>query len=208
MGQAYRGAVGSPALPNGTTHKLQSSSNQPTLPSNGFAFRPSLLAGQIPTAVVTGDFNGDGRLDWAVSNGEDNSIWLYFGNGDGTSALPTILPTSGIGPAWMIATDLNGDGYLDLVVAEVDSLTIGVFLGNGDGTFQTEARYSVPAPPLFVLAGDFTGDGNIDIAAGMIGTTATGPVAVLPGDGAGHLGRLCIRATQINRSATGWRQLT
>jgi hypothetical protein len=188
VGQAYRGAVGSPALPNGTTHKLQSSSNQPTLPSNGFAFRPSLLAGQIPTAVVTGDFNGDGRLDWAVSNGEDNSIWLYFGNGDGTSALPTILPTSGIGPAWMIATDLNGDGYLDLVVAEVDSLTIGVFLGNGDGTFQTEARYSVPAPPLFVLAGDFTGDGNIDIAAGMIGTTATGPVAVLPGDGAGHLG--------------------
>jgi hypothetical protein len=29
---------------------------------------------------------------------------------------------------------------------------------------------------------------KLDIAAGMAGTTATGPVAVLPGDGAGHLG--------------------
>ncbi|MGB7148093.1 MAG: VCBS repeat-containing protein, partial [Terriglobales bacterium] len=158
------------------------------MPPNGFAFRPSLLAGQIPTAVATGDFNGDGKLDWAVSNGQDNSVWLYLGNGDGTASLPTILPTTGIAPAWMIATDLNGDGKLDLVVAEADSSTIGVFLGNGDGTFQTEARYSVPAAPLFLLAGDFTGDGKVDIAAGMIGATTTGPIAVLPGDGQGHLG--------------------
>jgi len=147
-----------------------------------------LLAGQIPTAVATGDFNGDGKLDWAVSNGQDNSIWLYFGNGDGTSQLPTILPTAGIGPAWVIAIDLNGDGKLDLVVAEADSSMIGVFLGNGDGTFQAETQYAIPAPPLFLVAGDFTGDGKLDIAAGMIGTTATGPVAVLPGDGTGHLG--------------------
>jgi hypothetical protein len=186
--QFSHSAVGHSAIPYAASHKLQRSSNQPAPPSNGFAFRLSLLAGQIPTSVATGDFNGDGKLDWAISNGEDNSIWLYFGNGDGTAGLPTILPTAGIGPAWMIATDLNGDGKLDLVVAEVDSLTIGVFLGNGDGTFQTEARYAVPAPPLFVLAGDFTGDGKLDIAVGMAGTTTTGPVAVLPGDGAGHLG--------------------
>ena len=44
-----------------------------------------------------------------------------------------------------------------------------------------------PPPPLFLVAGDFTGDGKVDIAAGMIGTTATGPIAVLPGDGSGHL---------------------
>jgi hypothetical protein len=175
--QGNHSGVSGSAIPYTASHKLQRSSNQPALTSNGFAFRPSLLAGQIPTAVATGDFNGDGKLDWAVSNGEDNSIWLYFGNGDGTAGLPTILPTAGIGPAWMIATDLNGDGKLDLVVA-----------GNGDGTFQTEARYAVPAPPLFVLAGDFTGDGKTDIAVGLAGTTTTGPVAVLPGDGAGHLG--------------------
>ena len=182
------GGTGRSVIPYAASHTLQTSSNPPTLPANGFYFRPSLPAGRIPTAVATGDFNGDGKLDWAVSNGQDNSIWLYLGNGDGTSALPTILPTAGIGPAWMVATDLNGDGKLDFVVAEVDSSTVGVFLGNGDGTFQAEARYTVPAPPLFVLAGDFTGDGKLDIAAGMVGTTTSGPVAILPGDGKGHLG--------------------
>lgn len=163
-------------------------SNQTTPPSNGFAFRPDLPAGQIPTAVAAADFNGDGKLDWAISNGQDNTIWLYFGNGNGTSALPTILPIAGLSPTWLIQTDLNGDGKPDLVVAEADTSTVGVFIGNGDGTFKSEVQYRLPAPPLFLVADDFTGDGKVDIAVGMIGSTATGSVAVLPGDGQGHLG--------------------
>ena len=177
--------------------------NQPALSFNGFDFRPALPAGQIPTAVAAGDFNGDGKLDWAVSNGQDNTIWLYFGNGDGTSALPTILPVSGLSPTWLIQTDLNGDGKPDLVVAEADSLKVGVFLGKGDGTFQNEVEYRVPAAPLFLVAGDFTGDGNQDIAVGMIGTTASGPVAVLPGDGHGHLGT-ALYVGDPNASTGAW----
>ena len=154
---------------------------------SSFALRPTLPAGQIPTAVAVADFNGDGKLDWAVSNGGDNSIWIYIGKGDGTSNLPTIIPLTGQAPVWLTAADLRGNGITDLVVAEADSGTVGVLLGNGNGTFQTEVEYSVPAPPLFVLGGDFTGDGNLDIAVGMAGSAATGPVAVLPGDGQGHL---------------------
>jgi hypothetical protein len=170
------------------SRRKSSSSNQTTFSPSGFAFRPDLPAGQIPTAVAAADFNGDGKLDWAVSNGQDNTIWLYFGNGAGKSALPTILPIAGVSPTWLIEADLNGDGKPDLIVAETDSSTVGVFLGNGDGTFKAEVRYSVPGPPLFLVAGDFTGDDKVDIAVGMIGSTATGPVAVLPGDGQGHLG--------------------
>ena len=195
--------VDSSVAPFVVPRRLQRPSSQPTPPSNGFAFRPGMLAGQIPTAVATADFNTDGKLDWAISNGLDNSIWIYLGKGDGTAGLPTILPTVGVGPTWMIATDLNGDGKTDLVVTEADSLKVGVFLGNGDGTFQPEVQYSVPAPPLFVVAGDFTGDGKLDVAVGLIGTTATGPVAVLPGDGKGHLGASLYTA-DVNASVGYW----
>jgi hypothetical protein len=78
-----------PVAPSGpvATRRRSSSSSQTTLRLNGFGFRPDLPAGEIPTAVAAADFNGDGKLDWAVSNGEDNTIWLYFGNGDGASVI-------------------------------------------------------------------------------------------------------------------------
>jgi hypothetical protein len=180
-----------PVAPTGPvtmSRRRSSSSNQTTPTFSGFSFRPDLPAGQIPTAIAAADFNGDGKLDWAVSNGQDNTIWIYLGNGDGTSALPTILPIAGVSPTWLVQADLNGDGKPDLIVAEADSSTVGVFLGNGDGTFKAEVQYSVPAPPLYLVANDFTGDGKVDIAVGMIGSTATGSIAVLPGDGKGHLG--------------------
>jgi hypothetical protein len=121
---------------------------------SGFALRSTLPAGAIPTAVVAGDFNGDGHLDWAISNGADNSIWLYLGRGDGTSNLPTIVSLTGIAPTWLTAVSLRGNGILDLVVAEADSSTIGVLLGNGDGTFQPESDYG--GWPTLSYKGDST----------------------------------------------------
>jgi len=188
--QAFAGCGAScfPTTPTNSHRQYHRLGQAPVPPLTGPSLRPTLPAGAIPTSVAAGDFNGDGHLDWAVSNGADNSIWIYFGTGTGASQLPTIIPLTGTSPTWLTAVDLRGDGKLDLVVSEADSGTVGVLLGNGDGTFQAEAEYAVPAPPLFVLSGDFNGDGKLDIVAGMIGTPATGPVAMLPGDGQGHLG--------------------
>jgi hypothetical protein len=108
LNRSNYGGVSPFTKPYPVTSRVQRLSTPSAPPSNGFGFRPSMLTGQIPTAVVTGDFNGDGKLDWAVSSGEDNSIWLYLGKGDGTAALPTILPTVGIGaghPLMRLALD-------------------------------------------------------------------------------------------------------
>ena len=40
-------------------------------------------AGTSPSAIVAGDFNGDGRTDLAVANGS-NDVSVLLGNGDGT----------------------------------------------------------------------------------------------------------------------------
>jgi len=165
-----------------------------TLP--GFGLRKTLPADFIPTSVAAGDFNRDGRLDWVVSNGGSNSLWLYFGRSDGTAQLPIVLVLRGAAPIQVIAADLRRSGVTDLVVAEADTGTVGVLLGNGDGTFQPEVLYDASRPALSVAAGDFNGDGRTDIVAGLLGDAVTGPVAFLGGDGTGRLGRPIARPTQ------------
>ena len=52
--------------------------------------------------------------------------------------------------------------------------------GNGNGTFQTPVNAEVGSGSGFVIAGDFNGDGNLDLAI----TSGTG-VSILAGTGAG-----------------------
>ena len=157
-------------------------------PPPGFAFRPRLPADFLPTAVVTGDFNGDGRIDWAIANGGSNNLWIYLGKGDGTSQLPLIISLRGYSPVGMVATDMNGDGKLDLVVAEADSGAVAILLGNGNGTFQPETIAYVPGIPLGLVVADFNGDALADVVVCMAANYSFGQLAFLPGDGRGHLG--------------------
>jgi VCBS repeat protein len=71
--------------------------------------------------------------------------------------------------------DFNGDGRLDVALFGKDHITgvsvVGVMLGNGDGTFQSPRESpSGSVQPLIapnimtVTAGDYNGDGKIDIA--------------------------------------------
>ena len=157
---AARGLNSAPASPLGK-------SAMGILP--GIEMRIPFAGGEFPTSVVTGDFNKDGDLDYAVANGGSNDVWIYLGNGNGTFQLPHIVPLSkGLSPIYLATADLRGNGTLDLVVAEYDTATVGVLLGNGDGTFGYEQVYSLQEPPGALAIGDFNHDGKLDIAAVMI----------------------------------------
>lgn len=130
--------------------------------------------GKDLSAIVTADFDGDGKLDVAVTDSVGNKVMVLLGNGDGTFGVPTTIPV-GNQPDAIVAADFNTDGKLDLAVANYADGTITLLLGNGDGTFTqaTGSPYTVGQGPYQMVAADFNGDGKLDLAVANLGGTGT-----------------------------------
>ena len=135
-------------------------------------------------SIAIGDFNGDGKLDIAVSNYDSNSISVFLNKGDGSFGVPIITPVNpqgalGLGP--IVAGDFNEDGKLDLIVSTIAGLQSNiVLLSNGDGTF-TQCQ-AIPNTSGFFQArvADLSGNKHLDVVAGGNGNMS---VAMGKGDG-------------------------
>jgi hypothetical protein len=143
----------------------------------------TLDIGNFLSSVAVGDFNGDGKLDIAVTSQFDNSVIVLLGNGDGTFTAQSPISV-GTQPTAITAGDFNGDGKLDLAVTNSLDGTVSVLLGTGHGGFAPAVNYSVGASPSAIVAADFNNDGILDLATANSGD---GTVSLLTGQGAaGH----------------------
>ncbi len=114
----------------------------------------------VPASLMTGDFNGDGKLDVAVAD-QASGVYVFLGNGDGTFQNPVISNIDNLTLAGAVG-DFNGDGKLDFI--GIEGLQLGWFKGNRDGTFQPPSTfYSVGANSDSVFAADLNGDGKLDL---------------------------------------------
>jgi hypothetical protein len=152
--------------------------------------------GSTPVWVAVGDFDGDHKLDLAVSVTTTAVVSILLGNGDGTFQ-PQVSYAAESGLQGITVGDVNGDGKVDIVTANecgndpaCRKGTVSVLLGNGDGTFQPEQSFFAGMFPLSVSLADFNADGHPDIAVALpCGTDVTcvsnGGVGVLLGNGDG-----------------------
>ncbi len=139
----------------------------------GSFFQPGVPIKATATALSTGDFNNDGRVD--IVSSHNRFYFIIMQNLDGSFTGTEIFGTGSYRLNQIKVVDLNNDNNRDIV----GSSSLGrrfVNLGNGDGTFGAFTEYVTPQtefPEDNLLLADFTNDGYIDMI------TDKGGVAVL-----------------------------
>jgi len=189
------------------------------------AFRPEVLAayshvlstfspvrnysvGADPSDIDTGDFNGDSFLDLAVVNRDrTNEIVILLGTGTtGSFGTPTSLFSPANESPFSIAVrDFNGDGKLDLAVANSgnnpDSKVVSIRLGTGTGSFGDPTNFGEDIFHQSIAAGDFNGDGKLDLATTSPAGTNSTTISILFGSGTGSFG-IPVKINTLTRKYT------
>ncbi|MEM7391503.1 MAG: FG-GAP-like repeat-containing protein, partial [Verrucomicrobiota bacterium] len=134
--------------------------------------------------VALADYDHDGDLDAYVLGAR---VLIFPNDGTGLFNTNTLVEGPAIFPADgdIIPAELNGDHHLDLAV--VDGFGITVFFNDGIGGFTAGPSFSPGSiRRLAGVAGDFDGDGDIDLFTGG-GNNGNGvaPDDVLLNDGSG-----------------------
>ncbi len=119
---------------------------------------------------MAGDFTGNGHLDLAVADGYSGDVHGAAGQWRRHVSKPEVISLGpgpnvgrrswrGISPATVASTWPSPSREASR------KRFLGVLLGNGDGTFQVAPRSPTRwVGPAAIVAGDFTGNGHLDLA--------------------------------------------
>lgn len=145
-------------------------------------------AGDTPSSAVARDFNGDGRIDFAVISLRSHELHVRLNAGDGKFPEDSVYKLNEF-PGILAAGYVNQDTLLDLVVTCFGGTTNSTLLtlaGLPEGKFASPIVSPLPGlSPYWVRLGDLDNDKVLDAAVGTI----SGQLAVLRGKGDGSFER-------------------
>lgn len=162
--------------------------------------------------ILTGDFNGDGRTDIAMTGGSGwNTLPVAFSNGNGTFVVTNQYVGSfaqwATEGATAIAADFNGDGKTDVALTGPGHWnTMPVAYSIGTGSFSVTNPYvgdfaKWAAQGAKKLVGDFNRDGKADVALTGVEGWQTLPVAY------GATGGFQVINAGVSREFADWASL-
>ena len=135
--------------------------------------------------MTTGDFNGDGLPDLAVTGYLDNTVTVLLSNGNGTFTKEGSY-AAGNQPSQIVSGDFNNDGILDIIGVDNPTGQVAFLQGLGDGSFVSKVTsiggVSTSNRGDLLAAADFNGDGILDLG---IAAETNLSVQVLLGTGDG-----------------------
>ncbi len=139
-----------------------------------FAPKQDFGTGDNPESVAVSDFNGDGKPDLAIVNKSSDNVSVLLNTTTPGAVAPAFAAKQDFGtgddPISVAVGDFNGDGKPDLAVTNFSSHTLSVLLnatapGAATPAFATKQDFGSGTYPHHVAAGDFNGDGKLDLAA-------------------------------------------
>jgi hypothetical protein len=122
--------------------------------------------GNGPYDLALADYNGDGKLDLATANRDDETVTVRLSKSDVFDEKITPEPSIGGDLTHIEAGDLDGDSYVDLVVLKTlggSTSAVSFLYNHGTGTFNLPIDRSITATPEGLALGDIDDDGDQDI---------------------------------------------
>ncbi|MFI4916598.1 MAG: FG-GAP-like repeat-containing protein [Phycisphaerales bacterium JB060] len=148
--------------------------------ASGLEFASLTELGDQAAGVALGDLDGDGDPDAVVSLRTTSRLVVARSDGAGGFALDGDHAVAGR-PLEVSLADVDGDGDLDAIAACLDGF-VSVLINAGDGTFADASNIESLPLASSLSVGDLDGDGDADL---LVGSDATGELALMLGDGAG-----------------------
>lgn len=157
---------------------------------NGVPYGVTSTARTLAGLQVPLDLNNDNHTDLAVWAGTNQSLTVFIGNGNGTFVAPAMIyPLEWTRAGCLVAGHFDDDAYTDIVVGyQADSgftprLSFFKNSGDGSGSLLPPTAIAIGMDCQDLVAGDFDGDGLLDIinTARVVGPSRIGALRNLGG---------------------------